>query len=52
VPIGGGDEQRVTSYTSPASYVRYCDWAPGGDRIAYEYAASVSTVWMTELMGR
>src|SRR6185503_2692293 len=49
VPVDGGAETRVTSYTSPASYVRYCDWAPAGDRIAYEYAESASTVWMTEL---
>jgi Tol biopolymer transport system component len=49
VPAEGGAEQRVTSYTSPALYVRYCDWAPGGDRIAYEYAESTSTVWTSEL---
>ena len=52
VAAAGGQEQRVTSYTSPASYVRYCDWAPQGDRIAYEYAESTSTVWVTDLAGR
>lgn len=43
------DEQRVTSYDSPAVYVRSPDWSPLGDRIAYEYAESASTVWMTDL---
>jgi Tol biopolymer transport system component len=49
VPVAGGPERRVTSYTSPAQYVRYPDWSPLGDRIAYEYAESTSTVWVTEL---
>ena len=49
VPVAGGAERRVTSYTSPAHYVRYPDWSPLGDRIAYEYAESTSTVWVTEL---
>jgi Tol biopolymer transport system component/DNA-binding winged helix-turn-helix (wHTH) protein len=49
VPVDGGPEQRVTSYASPASYVRYCDWSPDGDRIAYEFAESASTVWVTDL---
>ena len=49
VPLDGGDEQRVTSYDSPAVYVRSPDWSPLGDRIAYEHAESVSTVWMTDL---
>jgi Tol biopolymer transport system component len=49
VPVEGGEERRVTSYTSPALYVRYCDWSPRGDRIAYEYAESSSSVWVTEL---
>ena len=49
VPVAGGAERQVTSYTSPAHYVRYPDWSPLGDRIAYEYAESTSTVWVTEL---
>jgi Tol biopolymer transport system component len=49
VPLDGGEEQRVTSYDSPAVYVRSPDWSPLGDRIAYEYAESTSTVWMTDL---
>jgi Tol biopolymer transport system component len=47
--LDGGQERRVTSYASPALYVRYPDWSPVGDRIAYEYAESTSTVWVTEL---
>jgi Tol biopolymer transport system component len=49
VPASGGPERRVTSYDSPALYVRHPDWSPLGDRIAYEYAESTSTVWVTEL---
>jgi Tol biopolymer transport system component/DNA-binding winged helix-turn-helix (wHTH) protein len=49
VPTAGGEERHVTSYTSPATYVRYPDWSPLGDRIAYEYGESTSTVWVTNL---
>jgi Tol biopolymer transport system component/DNA-binding winged helix-turn-helix (wHTH) protein len=49
VGVGGGDERTMTSYTSPALYVRYPDWSPRGDRVAYEFAESTSTVWVTEL---
>jgi Tol biopolymer transport system component len=48
-PVSGGAEQQVTWHDSPAVYVRYPDWSPAGDRIAYEYAESTSTLWMTEL---
>jgi Tol biopolymer transport system component len=48
-PVDGGEERRLTAYDSPALYVRYPDWSPLGDRIAYEYAESTSTVWVTEL---
>ena len=48
-PVDGGNEQQVTGYSSPGIYVRYPDWSPAGDRIAYEYAESTSTLWMTEL---
>jgi Tol biopolymer transport system component len=48
-PSDGGPERRLTDHDSPALYVRYPDWSPLGDRIAYEYAESVSTVWLTEL---
>lgn len=49
VPVDGGEERRITSYASPAHYVRYCAWSPRGDRIAYEFAESMSSVWVTEL---
>ena len=49
VPVDGGRSDSVTSYDSPAIYVRYPNWSPLGDRIAYEYAESTSTVWVTEL---
>ncbi|HET7292831.1 MAG TPA: winged helix-turn-helix domain-containing protein [Vicinamibacteria bacterium] len=49
VSLDGGAERRVTSYGSPALYVRYPEWSPRGDRIAFEYAESTSTVWVTEL---
>jgi Tol biopolymer transport system component len=49
VPLDGGIERQITSYDSPAVYVRSPDWSPLGDRIAYEYAESASTVWMTDL---
>ena len=48
-PVEGGDERRVTAYDTPALYVRYPQWSPSGDRIAYEYAESTSTVWVTGL---
>ena len=49
VPAEGGPERRLTPYSSPAVYVRYPDWSPRGDRIAYEYAETRSAVWITEL---
>jgi Tol biopolymer transport system component len=49
VPVEGGEERRLTAYDSPALYVRYPDWSPRGDRIAYEFAESTSTVWVREL---
>jgi Tol biopolymer transport system component/DNA-binding winged helix-turn-helix (wHTH) protein len=49
VPVEGGGERRVTAYATPALYVRYPSWSPQGDRIAYEYAESASTVWLSEL---
>jgi Tol biopolymer transport system component len=48
-PVGGGAERRVTAYEAPTLYVRYPEWSPRGDRIAYEHADSTSTVWVTEL---
>jgi Tol biopolymer transport system component/DNA-binding winged helix-turn-helix (wHTH) protein len=48
-PVEGGEERRVTDYDSPALYVRYPEWSPRGDRIAYEFAESTSTVWLREL---
>ena len=48
-PVDGGAEEQVTWHDSPAIYVRYPDWSPAGDRIAYEYAQSTSTLWTTEL---
>ncbi len=48
-PADGGAERRLTPYDSPAVYVRYPTWSPLGDRIAYEYADSSSTVWVTDL---
>ena len=48
-PVDGAAEQQVTRHDSPALYVRYPDWSPTGDRIAYEYAESTSTLWTTEL---
>ncbi len=47
--VAGGEEQSVTSYRSPTQYVRYPEWSPLGDRIAYEHAESASTVWVTDL---
>jgi Tol biopolymer transport system component/DNA-binding winged helix-turn-helix (wHTH) protein len=49
VPVEGGDERPVSAYASPARYVRYPDWSPSGDRIAYESASSTSTVWVREI---
>jgi Tol biopolymer transport system component/DNA-binding winged helix-turn-helix (wHTH) protein len=49
VSVDGGEERRLTSYTLPALFVRYCEWSPRGDRIAYEYAETASTVWVREL---
>jgi Tol biopolymer transport system component/DNA-binding winged helix-turn-helix (wHTH) protein len=47
--VSGGAERRVTSYETPTLYVRYPEWSPTGERIAYERAESTSTVWVTEL---
>jgi Tol biopolymer transport system component/DNA-binding winged helix-turn-helix (wHTH) protein len=45
----GGPEEPLTSHSSPAVYVRYPDWSPLGDRIAYEFAETSSAVWIAEL---
>ena len=49
VSVDGGDERPVSSYASPARYVRDPDRSPSGDRIAYESAESTSTVWVKEI---
>jgi Tol biopolymer transport system component len=49
VAVENGEDRRISSYRSPALYVRYPEWAPTGDRIVYERAESTSTVWVTEL---
>ncbi len=48
-PVDGGAEQQVTWHDSPAVFVRYPDWSRSGNRIAYEYGESTSTLWTTEL---
>lgn len=48
-PVSGAAEQAITSYASPALYVRYPDWSPLADRVIYEYAESTSTVWLANL---
>jgi Tol biopolymer transport system component/DNA-binding winged helix-turn-helix (wHTH) protein len=50
VGVDGGPEERITAYASPAVYVRYPDWSPRGDLVAYEYAETTSAVWTTELV--
>jgi len=49
VPVDGGPEKPVTPYATPAIYVRYPDWSPRGDRIAYEYAETTSAIWIADL---
>jgi Tol biopolymer transport system component/DNA-binding winged helix-turn-helix (wHTH) protein len=48
VPVDGGEERPLTSYTTPALYVRYPFWSSRG-RVLFEYAESASTVWASTL---
>lgn len=49
VAVEGGEERRLTPYATPSLYVRYPYWFPRGDRLAYEFADSASTVWVATL---
>ncbi|MFN0122743.1 MAG: winged helix-turn-helix domain-containing protein [Blastocatellia bacterium] len=42
-------QQQLTQYETPNSYVRYPAWSPRGDQIVYEYAETTGNVWMFEL---
>ena len=42
-------QQRVTGYTAPNSYVRYPAWSPRGNQIVYEYAETRGNVWLLDL---
>jgi Tol biopolymer transport system component len=52
VAVESGEERRATPYATPSLYVRYPYWSPRGDHLAYEYAESVSTVWVATLPAR
>ena len=40
---------QLTSFTSPAGYVRYPAWSPTGSRIVFERAQDTSSVWTATL---
>jgi Tol biopolymer transport system component/DNA-binding winged helix-turn-helix (wHTH) protein len=39
----------LTTFTSPAGYVRYPAWSPKGSRVVFERAQETSTVWTATL---
>lgn len=42
-------QQQLTNYTTPNSYVRYPAWSPRGNQIVYEYAETTGNIWLMEL---
>jgi Tol biopolymer transport system component/DNA-binding winged helix-turn-helix (wHTH) protein len=40
---------QVTSFTSPAGYLRYPAWSPNGSRVVFERAVETSAVWTMTL---
>jgi TolB protein len=44
-----GEEQMLTRYRSPRSFVRYPVWSPAGDRMVFEFAESKGNIYEVEL---
>jgi TolB protein len=42
-------QTKLTSYTSPRSFVRYPAWSPAGDQIVYEFAQMSGNVYIVDL---
>jgi Tol biopolymer transport system component/DNA-binding winged helix-turn-helix (wHTH) protein len=42
-------QQQLTHYTAPNSYVRYPAWSPRGNQIVYEFAETTGNIWLMEL---
>jgi Tol biopolymer transport system component/DNA-binding winged helix-turn-helix (wHTH) protein len=49
ISADGKHEKQLTSYHDLHHFVRYPDWSPSGNAIAYEYAENRSNIWMLEL---
>jgi hypothetical protein len=43
------EQKKLTNYTSLNAFVRYPNWSPLGDRIAYEYAETNGNIWVAEI---
>jgi Tol biopolymer transport system component/DNA-binding winged helix-turn-helix (wHTH) protein len=44
-----GREQRLTSYRSLRTYVRYPDWSPTGERVVFEFGEAKGNIFIADL---
>ncbi|OLE54805.1 MAG: hypothetical protein AUG51_06800 [Acidobacteria bacterium 13_1_20CM_3_53_8] len=42
-------QKQLTNYTKLNEFVRYPDWSPLGNQIAYEYSEATGNIWMLDL---
>ena len=42
-------QQQLTDYTKLNSFVRYPEWSPLGNQIAYEYSETTGNIWIADL---
>ena len=43
------EQMQLTNYAKLNAYVRYPDWSPLGNQIAYEYSETTGNIWLLEL---
>ncbi|PWT90276.1 MAG: hypothetical protein C5B55_10000 [Blastocatellia bacterium] len=43
------EQKRITNYTRLNSFVRYPNWSPLGNQIAYEYAETTGNIWVADI---
>jgi Tol biopolymer transport system component len=48
VSLDGQRQSNLTRLTRPNVYLRYPAWAPGGDRVVFEYAETTGNIWLLE----
>jgi Tol biopolymer transport system component/DNA-binding winged helix-turn-helix (wHTH) protein len=49
ISVDGTSQQKLTSHTSLASFVRYPTWSPKGNQIIYEFAETKANIFVAQL---